>query len=105
VIFTDEELDHQPWPGWIDADTVIPRRRARRLSWLVIPTMLLTLGGLGVTALQAPPAYAASSWYMHGPGGGNATVAFVQAASATETATATTIATTIATTVGNTLLV
>ena len=47
-----------------------PPRRARRLAWIVIASMLLALGGLGIQAAYAPIAEAAgSTWYLHGAGG------------------------------------
>src|SRR5438105_2055642 len=85
-----------------------PPRPARRLAWIITAAMFLTLGGLGVSAVNAPPAYAATSWYQHGYSSntiGNATVALVTSASQTETAAATTLTTTISSSAGDLLLV
>jgi len=86
----------------------MPPRPARRLAWIVTAAMFLTLGGFGVSAVNAPLAYAATSWYQHGYSSntiGNATVALVTSASQTETAAATTLTTTISSSAGDLLLV
>src|SRR2546428_10941459 len=68
--------------------------------------MFIALSGLGVNALNAPVAYAASAWYLHKAGSGNATIALVQSPSQTETLASTTIQVTFGTasTDGNALV-
>src|SRR5205085_5388252 len=65
------------------------RRPSRRIAWIVSIAVVCALTGLGIDAVHAPPAYAATSFYMHN--GGPNTPSFVRAASATETAASTSI--------------
>ncbi|HEV2013944.1 MAG TPA: glycosyltransferase family 2 protein [Candidatus Dormibacteraeota bacterium] len=93
-----------PGPARIVANIPPPRRPARRLAWVMIGSLMLCLGALGVGALHAPVAEAAgvTSLYLHHSSSGP--IAFVRSASQTETTTATSLTVTISSTAGDLLV-
>src|SRR5439155_26157220 len=73
----------RPAPAHVEVAPPLPRRPSRRIAWIVTIAIVCALGGLGINAVHAPPAYAASSFYLH-----NGSIALARSANATETAAA-----------------
>jgi hypothetical protein len=54
----------------VHATALPPQRPPRRLGWIVVGALVLTVGGIGYGAVHAPVAQAASTTlYMHAPAG------------------------------------